>query len=72
MREKISRMAAPRALAYIASAKLRPDEEVCLIERDVHGRSCAQICEKLNVSPETVNRARRRALDKLIDLEAME
>lgn len=57
-------MAPKRAVAYILSFELPQDEAACLIECDVRRKSYAQVCEALHLSPEAVNRCRRRAYKK--------
>lgn len=65
LRAQLSSMAPARAIAYIMSFDLPPDESACLIECDVRGRSYVQVCERLHLSPEAVKRARRRAYGKI-------
>lgn len=60
-------MAPRRAIEYILSLELPPDEAACIIECDVRRKSCAQVCEALHLSPEAVNRCRRRAYKCLED-----
>nr|DAE15058.1 MAG TPA: ECF sigma factor [Siphoviridae sp. cty3u30] len=67
LRARISTMAPKRAVAYILSFELPDDEAACLIECDVRRRSYAQVCALLHLSPEAVNRCRRRAYQKIID-----
>lgn len=57
-------MAPKRAVAYILSFELPADEAACIIECDVRRKSYAQVCEALHLSPEAVNRCRRRAYKK--------
>nr|DAL03705.1 MAG TPA: ECF sigma factor [Caudoviricetes sp.] len=67
MRAQLSSMAPKRAIAYILSFELPDDEAYCLIECDVRRKSYAQVCETLHLSPEAVNRCRRRAYQKIAD-----
>lgn len=67
LRAQLSAMAPARAIAYIKSFDLPPDETACLIECDVRRRSYVQVCETLHLSPEAVKRARRRAYTKIAD-----
>jgi hypothetical protein len=60
-------MAPQRAVAYIAGLGLQSDEEFFLIECDVKGRSYAQLCTQHFVTPEYINRRRRRAYGKIAD-----
>ena len=60
-------MAPKRAVAYVLSFELPADEAACLIECDVRRKSYAQVCEALHLSPEAVNRCRRRAYQKIAD-----
>lgn len=57
-------MAPKRAVAYVLSFELPADEAACIIECDVRRKSYAQVCEALHLSPEAVNRCRRRAYKK--------
>ena len=43
IRAQLSSMAPRRAVAYIRSFELPPDEMACLVECDVRGRSCVQV-----------------------------
>ena len=67
IRAELSAMAPKRAVAYILSFELPEDEAACIIECDVRGKSYAQVCEALHLSPEAVNRCRRRAYQKIAD-----
>lgn len=64
IRAELSAMAPRRAVEYILSFELPQDEAACLIECDVRRKSYAQVCEALHLSPEAVNRCRRRAYKK--------
>nr|DAO78792.1 MAG TPA: ECF sigma factor [Caudoviricetes sp.] len=67
IRAKLSSMAPKRAVAYILSFELPADEAACIIECDVRRKSYAQVCDALHLSPEAVNRCRRRAYKKIAD-----
>lgn len=67
IRAELSAMAPKRAVAYILSFELPQDEAACLFECDVRRKSYAQVCEELHLSPEAVNRCRRRAYQKIAD-----
>lgn len=67
IRAQLSSMAPKRAVAYILSFELPADEAACIIECDVRRKSYAQVCEALHLSPEAVNRCRRRAYQKIAD-----
>ena len=67
IRAQLSRMAPKRAVAYILSFELPEDEAACIIECDVRRKSYAQVCDALHLSPEAVNRSRRRAYQKIAD-----
>lgn len=67
IRAQISSMAPRRAVAYIRSFELPPDEMACLVECDVYGKSYAQVSEQMHVSPEYVKKRRRRAFAKIAD-----
>lgn len=67
IRAELSAMAPRRAVEYILSFELPQDEAACIIECDVRRKSYAQVCEALHLSPEAVNRCRRRAYKKIAD-----
>ena len=67
IRAQLSSMAPRRAVAYIRSFELQPDEMACLVECDVYGKSYAQVSEQMHVSPEYVKKRRRRAFAKIAD-----
>lgn len=69
IRRRLQSMAPKRAIAYVMSAQLPPDEAVCVIECDVKRKSYCETALLLNVSPETVKRCRRRAYQKFADEE---
>lgn len=67
IRAQLSSMAPKRAVAYILSFELPPDEAYCLIECDVRGKSRVEVAETLHVSPEYVKTRRHRAYSKIAD-----
>lgn len=67
IRAKLQSMAPQRAVAYIAALELPSDEAFFLIECDVKGKSYAQLCAQNFVTPEYINRRRRRAYGKIAD-----
>lgn len=67
IRAKLQSMAPQRAVAYIAALELPSDEAFFLIECDVKGKSYAQLCTQYFVTPEYINRRRRRAYGKIAD-----
>jgi DNA-directed RNA polymerase specialized sigma24 family protein len=46
---------------------LPPDEETCIVEVDVLGRSCLQTAARLNLSVDGLYKLRRRAYAHLAD-----
>jgi hypothetical protein len=60
-------MAPHRAVSFIAGLGLPGDEAFFLIECDVKGKSYAQLCTQHYVTPEYINRRRRRAYGKIAD-----
>ena len=60
-------MAPRRAVQYIQSFELRPEEEAALIECDVRGLSHVQAADKLHLSPDAVKRRRQIAYSKITD-----
>lgn len=67
IRALLSSMSPRRAVDYIQSFQLRPDEEAALIECDVRGLSYIQAADKLNLSPDTIKRRRQSAYSKIAD-----
>lgn len=67
LRGLVSAMAPCRAVAYIRAFELPEEEETCIVEIDVRGRSCQQVAQLLHVCPEVVKRRRRRAYGKMLD-----
>ena len=60
-------MAPRRAVAYIRSFELQPDEMACLVECDVRGRSCVQVAQMLHLSVDGLAKLRRKAYRKIAD-----
>lgn len=67
IRSLLSSMAPRRAVGYIQSFQLRPDEEAVLVECDVRGLSYIQAADKLHLSPEAIKDRKRRAYSKIAD-----
>lgn len=67
IRALLSSMSPRRAVDYVQSFQLRPDEEAVLIECDVRGLSYVQAAGKLNLSPDTIKRRRQSAYSKISD-----
>ena len=67
IRAKLSAMAPRRAVIYIQSFDLPPDEMACLVECDVRGRSLVQVAAQLHMSVDGLAKLRRRAYRKLAD-----
>ena len=67
IRAQLSAMAPRRAISYIRSFDLPPDEAASLIECDVRKKSCVEVSFDLNLSPDTVKKYRRRAYRKILD-----
>lgn len=67
IRAKLQSMAPQRAVSFIAGLGLPSDEAFFLIECDVKGKSYAQLCTQHYVTPEYINRRRRRAYGKIAD-----
>ena len=60
-------MSPRRALDYIKSFHLRPEEEAALIACDVHGLSYIQAADELHLSLEAIKSRKRRAYAKIAD-----
>lgn len=60
-------MAPRRAIEYILSLELPPDEAACIIECDVRRKSCVQVANMLHVSIDGLAKMRRRAYAKIAD-----
>ena len=67
LRAQPSAKAPRRAISYIRSFDLPPDEAASLIECDVRGRSCVQAAELLHLSVDGLAKLRRRAYRKIAD-----
>lgn len=67
IRALLSSMSPRRAVDYVQSFQLRPDEEAVLIECDVRGLSYIQAADKLNLSTDTIKRRRQSAYSKIAD-----
>lgn len=67
IRGLLSTMSPRRAVEYIQSFQLRPDEEAVLIECDVRGLSYVQAADKLHLSPDAIKERKRRAYSKIAD-----
>ena len=67
IRAQLSSMAPRRAVAYIRSFELPPDEMACLVECDVRGRSCVQVAQMLHLSVDGLAKLRRKAYRKIAD-----
>lgn len=59
-------MAPNRAVEFVRSFDL-PEEAQSLILCDVRQRSYVQASDILHLSPESIKRKRRKALDKIVD-----
>lgn len=60
-------MAPRRAAEAIRAVGLPENEEICVIDVDVLGRSCVQTAAKLHISVDGFYKLRRRAYQKLAD-----
>lgn len=67
IRALLSSMAPTRAEEAVRLVGLPPDEEAAVLAVDVHGQSCLQAAELLNVSVDGLAKIRRRAYAKLAD-----
>lgn len=68
VRGYIAGMAPNRAVEFVRSFDLPEEEEAqSLILCDVRQRSYVQASDILHLSPESIKRKRRKALDKIID-----
>ena len=66
VRGYIAGMAPNRAVEFVRSFDL-PEEAQSLILCDVRQKSYVQASDILHLSPESIKRKRRKALDKIID-----
>lgn len=67
IRALLSSMSPRRAIGYIQSFQLPPEEELFLLECDVRGLSYAQVADKHHTTPEVIKRRRHRAYAKIAD-----
>lgn len=67
IRALLSGMAPHRATEAVRAAGLPPDEETCIVDVDVLGRSCLQTATRLNLSVDGLYKLRRRAYAHLAD-----
>lgn len=67
IRALLQTMAPLRAISYIKSFQLRPEEEDTLIACDVRGMSYIQAGDNLHLSPEAIKRRKRAAYQKIND-----
>jgi DNA-directed RNA polymerase specialized sigma24 family protein len=65
IRAELSAMAPRRAIEYILSLELPPDETACIIECDVRRKSCVQVAIEHNLSVDAVKKYRQRAYHKI-------
>lgn len=65
IRAELSAMAPRRAVEYILSFELPPDEAACIIECDVRQKSCVQVAMEHNLSVDAVKKYRQRAYHKI-------
>lgn len=65
VRSQLRSMAPSRSIPYIQSFQLPEEETLVLIECDAKGRSVQQVAMAQNLSPETVWRRRKKALQKI-------
>lgn len=67
IRALLSTMAPRRAVDYIQSFQLRPEEEAVLVECDVRGLPYVQAADKLHLSLEVIKHRKRQAYAKIAD-----
>lgn len=67
IRSLLCSMSPRRAVDYIRSFQLRPEEEAVLVECDVRGLSYVQAADKLHLSPDAIKERKRRAYNKIAD-----
>lgn len=70
IRARLSTMAPRRAVAWIRSIELTPEEERAVIDIDVRRRSRAQVAWELCVSVDGLSKIRRRAYGKILDADS--
>lgn len=56
-----------RAIDEIKAFHLRPDEELYIIEKEVYGKSIAQIADEHKISTDAVGKRRHAAFTKMAD-----
>ncbi len=54
-----------QAILFVRSFGLTPEEENCILLKDIHGNSLLQISERFHCSPETVARRRESGYRKI-------
>lgn len=67
IRTLLQSMSPKRAISYIKSFELPPEEELFLIECDVRCLSYTQAAKKHNFTPEVIKRRRQKAYSKISD-----
>lgn len=67
IRALLNSMSPRRAIDYVQSFQLRPEEEAVLLECDVRGLSYVQAADKLHLSLEVIKERKRRAYSKIAD-----
>lgn len=67
IRTLLTGMAPRRAVEAVRAVGLPPDEETCIIDVDILGRSCLQTAARLNLSLDGLYKLRRKAYAKLAD-----
>ena len=67
IRTLLTGMAPRRAVEAVRAVGLPPDEETCIIDVDILGRSCLQTAARLNLSLDGFYKLRRKAYAKLAD-----
>ncbi len=67
IRAVLTSMSPRRAVKYIQSFQLPPEEELFLIECDVRGLSYVQAAREHSTTPEVIKRRRQRAYSKIAD-----
>lgn len=67
IRALLQTMSPKRAIDYIHSFELPPEEERFLVECDVRGLSYVEAADKHSTTPEVIKRRRQRAYSKIAD-----
>ena len=65
IRALLSEMSPKRAIEYVKAFELPQDEELYIIERDIHKKSIVKIADENHTSTETVWRRRQSAYKKI-------